>query len=184
MFVLSLVVLTGCRESPEMAYVSSAQVQALEPEIQRELRSELRSRVGTFENPELLSRDPRSQIRLEQGQAVYELRCVQCHGTSGDGNGRMAQVLYPRPRDYRRGIFKFTSTPYGLRPARADLIRTIRNGVRGTSMPEFKLLPEDEIEAVADYVVYLSQRGELEEQLAQASIPQKQIKRDYFPGYD
>ena len=36
-----------------------------------------------------------------------------CHGSSGAGDGPTAAFLYPRPRDYRRGLFKFTSTAQG-----------------------------------------------------------------------
>lgn len=154
-------------------FVSSEPVLALPAEAQTSLRGELRNRIGSFEEPVLLSAvDAEGKMsrvereRLLRGQAVYQLRCVQCHGVSGDGNGPTAHAMYPRPRDYRKGIFKFTSTPYGSKPARSDLVRTIQYGVRGTSMPDFKLLPDDEIEAVVDYVLYLSQRGQLEEQMA------------------
>jgi mono/diheme cytochrome c family protein len=102
---------------------------------------------------------------LKHGQAVYLKRCVQCHGVNGDGNGPAAEYLYPKPRDYTKGIFKFTSTPYGSKPRREDLIRTLRKGITGTSMPAFNLLPEEDIEAVVDYITVLSQRGELELQL-------------------
>lgn len=74
-------------------------------------------------------------------------------GTPVTGNGPAGKFMYPRPRDYRKGLFKFTSTPYGARPLRSDLIRTVKVGIRGTSMPDFKLLPQHEIEAVVDYVM-------------------------------
>lgn len=166
MVLLLLASGSGCRESVETTFVSSAAVQALEPDVQRQLRHELQAETGTYEKPVLLWHDNESQGRLRLGQRVYMLRCVQCHGVSGDGNGPSAAGMYPRPRDYRRGIFKFTSTPYGSKPLRSDLIRTITNGVRGTSMPEFRLLPANELQAVVDYVLFLTRRGELEEQLA------------------
>jgi mono/diheme cytochrome c family protein len=75
--------------------------------------------------------------------------------------------MYPRPRDYRKGTFKFTSTDYGAKPLREDLVLTIRRGIRGTSMPSFELIPKDDREAVVDYVLYLTLRGEFEERLFQ-----------------
>ena len=63
-------------------------------------------------------------------------------------------------------MFKFTSTPYGARPHRDDLIRTVTNGLHGTSMPAFEaLLSDDEIKQVVDYVIFLSIRGETELEL-------------------
>jgi mono/diheme cytochrome c family protein len=97
------------------------------------------------------------------GYAIYRRNCVHCHGVSGAGDGPTAAFLYPIPRDYRRGIFKFTSTPSGAPPHRDDLRRTITYGLHGTSMPAFEpLLTEPEIEQVIDYVMFLSMRGQTE----------------------
>jgi mono/diheme cytochrome c family protein len=97
------------------------------------------------------------------GYAIYRKNCLHCHGVSGAGDGPTAPFLYPIPRDYRKGIFKFTSTISGKKPARDDLRRTIKNGLHGTSMPAFDaLLDPAEIEQVIDYVMFLSMRGEVE----------------------
>jgi mono/diheme cytochrome c family protein len=97
------------------------------------------------------------------GYALYRRNCLHCHGVSGAGDGPTAPFLYPSPRDYRRGVFKFTSTPYAAPPHRDDLRRTISNGLHGTSMPAFhSLMTESEIEQVIDYVMFLSMRGKTE----------------------
>lgn len=102
-------------------------------------------------------------VRQAGGYAIYRRNCLHCHGVSGAGDGPTAPFLFPTPRDYRRGIFKFTSTPSGARPHRDDLRRTITDGLHGTSMPAFEpLLTESEIEQVVDYVIFLSIRGETE----------------------
>jgi mono/diheme cytochrome c family protein len=85
---------------------------------------------------------------------------------AGDGKGEAAAYLIPRPRNYRRGIFKFTSTTYGSKPLREDLLRTVRRGIRGTSMPAFSLLDPKDLDAMVDYVLVLTHRGELEAELA------------------
>src|SRR5262249_20169487 len=41
----------------------------------------------------------------------------------------------------------------------------LKQGVEGTSMPSFGLLPEDELNAIISYVMHLSIRGSLEYQL-------------------
>ena len=77
--------------------------------------------------------------------------------------GPTAPFLYPRPRDYRYGLFKFTSTDYGKKPTREDLRRTIVHGIDGTSMPAFsaQLTPSRSSRSI-DYVIFLSMRGEVE----------------------
>jgi mono/diheme cytochrome c family protein len=62
-------------------------------------------------------------------------------------------------------VFKFTSTGDGAKATPADLRRTIVQGVAGTAMPSFALLPDDEIDALVEYVRYLAVRGETEELL-------------------
>ena len=105
------------------------------------------------------------------GYALYRMHCLHCHGVSGAGDGPTAQFLFPRPRDYRKGLFKFTSTPTGAKPSRADLRKTILHGLHGTSMPAFEAqMGESEIEQVLDYMIFLSMRGETELVLIEEAI--------------
>jgi mono/diheme cytochrome c family protein len=69
------------------------------------------------------------------GKALYEDKCTQCHGAEGDGQGEMADLLDPRPRDFRRAIYKIRRTPQGELPTDEDLFRIIGNGMSETSMP-------------------------------------------------
>ena len=94
---------------------------------------------------------------------LYRQHCAHCHGVTGDGAGPTALFLNPYPRDYRKGIFKFTST--GSTPTTADLKRTLIDGIAGTAMPSFALLPDDEVEALVEYVKYLAIRGQTEAEL-------------------
>lgn len=181
-----MVALGGCRPGELPEYVADARVQTLAPELQSALQKELVDYTGSYLQPQMLDDTEISLATLQRGQAVYQERCVQCHGVSGDGNGPAAHYMYPRPRDYRRGLFKFTSTPYGSRPLKSDLLRTVRLGIRGTSMPAFNLLPEADQAAVVDYVIMLSRRGELEEQLyltaeSEEEIDPEVVKEDLVP---
>lgn len=171
----------GCGRTPDLAYVSSKDVTDLAENLQTSVREHLAKLCGSPANPKLLGDDTVSREHLKHGEAVYAQRCVHCHGVSGDGAGPAAEFMYPRPRDYRRGIFKFTSTPYGAKPVRADLIRTIRQGAKGTSMPSFALLPEEDVQAVADYVLALTHRGELELLLALEAANEDEIAEDRVP---
>lgn len=166
LFLTTLFSTAGCRKPAPEEFGFSEAVHALPSELQVATRSELRKYTGSFAAPKLLGDDTLPAKHLLAGQAIYQAQCSQCHGTSGDGAGPVGKLLYPRPRDYRKGIFKFTSTHYGAKPLRDDLVRTVRRGIAGTAMPAFKLLPDEEIQAVVDYVLVLTHRGELEEQIA------------------
>jgi mono/diheme cytochrome c family protein len=102
--------------------------------------------------------------RDERGRAhgLYREHCAHCHGVTGDGAGPTASFLNPYPRDYRMGAFKFKSTPKGIKPTHEDLKRILIDGIPGTAMPSFKVLPDNEVEALLHYVRYLSIRGEVE----------------------
>ncbi len=82
---------------------------------------------------------------LARGRNIYLHMCVFCHGKNGNGGGPAVEYLYPWPRDFRKGIFKFRTTPTGTLPRDEDLYRTIIKGVPGTSMPAWgdAVSPED-----------------------------------------
>ncbi|MEO6807958.1 MAG: c-type cytochrome, partial [Isosphaeraceae bacterium] len=101
-------------------------------------------------------------VRLEGGYALYRRHCLHCHGVTGDGEGPTAEFLWPRPRDFRPGKYKFTSTTTE-KPTRSDLRKTIYQGIPNTAMSSFDgLMTHPEIEQVIDYVIFLSARGQTE----------------------
>ena len=93
---------------------------------------------------------------------LYREHCAHCHGITGCGAGPTAAFLNPYPRDFRLGKFKFKSTPLSQPPTDHDLETILVNGIPGTAMPSFRTLPEEEIDALVDYVKYLTMRGQLE----------------------
>ena len=110
---------------------------------------------------------------LERGASMYRQQCLHCHGLTGDGHGATAPWVNPHPRDYRLGRFKFTSSKQDegrRKPRREDLIRTIHEGIEGSSMPTFRMLSQPEIDALASYVIHLSLRGEAEYSILLASF--------------
>lgn len=102
---------------------------------------------------------------LSSGRMLYMRHCSHCHGTSGDGNGPTARYMTPKPRDYRNGVFKFTSTNDMSKANRDDLSRIIKYGIPGTYMPSFLLMKDDEHHAIIEYVKFLAMRGEYEQKL-------------------
>jgi mono/diheme cytochrome c family protein len=108
--------------------------------------------------------------QLQLGRLVYMKNCNHCHGVAGDGNGPTARYLNPRPRDYRLGLFKFTTTLSSERASREDLTRIVKYGIPGPYMPSFLLLDSQknnhqDTAAVVEYIRWLAMRGEMEKRL-------------------
>lgn len=112
--------------------------------------------------------DPQGSVR-----GLFRRHCATCHGISGDGAGPTAIVLDPYPRDFRRGIFKYTSTKAGIKPLKSDLRRTLIRGVPGTAMPSFAQLAPRELDALVEYVKYLSIRGQTERYLLEQVVDEE-----------
>ena len=130
-------------------------------------------------DPELSDGDRRSNLTalfegyypsLRDSAEMYRQECLHCHGIEGGGNGPTSgsvehPFLDPRPRDYRLGIFKFTSVKDKARPRREDLFHVLDQGVYGTAMPSFRRFSVAERWGLVDYVRLLAIRGELERRL-------------------
>ncbi len=100
---------------------------------------------------------------LAEGKRLYHRhRCLQCHNLTGDGRGGAGLWVIPYPRDFRRGMFKFSTAGGHPKPRRGDLFRTLTEGLKGTAMPSFALLSEQDRHHLVSYVVYLSTRGQVE----------------------
>jgi len=126
---------------------------------------------------------------LRESAELYRVQCYHCHGVEGGGDGPTAEFLSPRPRDYRRGIFKFTALNNKARPRRDDLYRTLEEGVYGTAMPSFARLSRAELHGLVDYVRLLAIRGETEIRLAadydrDEGLPLEVVEETYLDVWD
>jgi len=177
------VLAVGCGQTPPASYrlnMVEATKQRLTPVQERQVATILEAMFGTPDAPVALPETglDESKLRLASGpvrsdivgrkNGLYREHCAHCHGVTGDGMGPTAAFLNPYPRDYRPGVFKFKSTERADKPTHADLHRILVNGIAGTSMPSFALLSEPKIEALVEYVKYLSIRGETELALMRA----------------
>lgn len=88
---------------------------------------------------------------LARGQALFARQCAICHGDQGDGAGKFAYLMNPRPRDFRQGNFKLATTQNQI-PTEEDLVRTISRGMPGSAMPPWEHLPRSDLQALAQYV--------------------------------
>jgi mono/diheme cytochrome c family protein len=201
--VILLILAGGCSRLPDSAYTLRAESEKLElpAKHKEQIAQYLAAYHGSPASPRMalpkegegdaegkgVDAIPRvdkpgyDRLHLALGRDVYARQCAGCHGTTGDGQGPAAVHLNPPPRDYRNGVFKFASTPRGSKPRRDDLRRIVIYGAKGTSMPAFRFLPEEEREAVIDYVQTLSARGELEINLIREATDELVEEDDFDP---
>ncbi|MHB8898321.1 MAG: c-type cytochrome [Thermoguttaceae bacterium] len=96
--------------------------------------------------------------KAESGAALYARHCAVCHGDNGNGNGRAARHLYPRPKNFRSGNFRLVSTINAV-PALRDLETTVQRGMPGTSMSSFTNLGKEQVSLLVQEVVRLYHDG-------------------------
>ncbi len=116
---------------------------------------------------------------LVRGRSFFEMSCALCHGERGDGNGRFSMGQTPRPRDFRRAKFKFTTTTNQV-PSDDDLVRLFRVGVPGATMPGYPQADRGELLAVAAYVRKLTADGvsvDLSREIASGTLSLDEAKR-------
>jgi cbb3-type cytochrome c oxidase subunit II len=78
---------------------------------------------------------------LARGRMVYAENCTDCHGVRGEGNGKGAAGLSPKPTN-------FTEREY----AASRLGFALWNGVSGTAMPAWRDLEQADLASVAEVV--------------------------------
>ncbi|MFB6345921.1 MAG: ethylbenzene dehydrogenase-related protein, partial [bacterium] len=96
-----------------------------------------------------------------------------CHGMKGKGNGPAAEYLFPKPRDFTSGIYKFTSTPNGKLPTDKDIERVVREGLSPGGMPGFdNSLSDKQIQNVSDYVKTFSDKFKKQDVPEPVNVPE------------
>ena len=177
---LTAAALVGCGKidpPPFRLNMTNVVAKQIAPENQQAIANIMDAMFGTPNEPFAMPETGLNQrlLKMSAGpvwsdevggkHGLYRRHCVHCHGISGDGHGPTAAILNPYPRDYRPGIFKFKGTYSAAEPTTEDLKRVVHDGVPGTAMPSFAILPPDEQEALVEYVKYLSIRGMTEKAL-------------------
>ncbi len=177
--------LAGCSQNDAPQFhldmVAIAQKQ-IPPDQTQEIANILDAMFGTPDEPFVLPETGLDLAKLQMAAGpvrsdqfgretgLYRRHCAHCHGTTGDGMGPTAMILDPYPRDYRQGKFKFKSTERAAKPTTYDLEQVLHEGVQGTAMPSFALLPDVQLAALVEYVKYLSMRGQTEIRLTDAML--------------
>lgn len=99
-----------------------------------------------------------TQSPAELGQRLYAQHCAACHGERGDGKGIAAAFLFPKPRDFRAGRFRLTSTHNNV-PTRGDLDAVLLRGMPGSAMPPWTHLSQGDRDALVGEVLRFRMDG-------------------------
>lgn len=118
--------------------------------------------------------DQNNDQAVKAGKALYTKYCSTCHGDEGKGDGTAEVYLFPKPRDFTSGIFKFQSTTVGSLPTDDDLKRIITMGMPGSAMPSWDRFTDTDINNLIDYIKSFSERFKSE-------IPSGAITIGYEP---
>lgn len=88
---------------------------------------------------------PQQWPNTSNGEKLYTINCVQCHGAKGDGNGALAASLEPKPANFHDVELMKQVSPF-------QTYNTIKLGVEGTSMPAFSQFSDKELWDLAFYI--------------------------------
>jgi mono/diheme cytochrome c family protein len=87
----------------------------------------------------------------ERGRALFLQNCALCHGVRADGRGVRREGLSSTPRD-------FTDVTWQKRNSARRIFFTIREGVRGASMPAWGSLSDADAWDLVAYIRSLENR--------------------------
>ncbi len=90
----------------------------------------------------------RSAEAQARGRALFAANCALCHGERGDGHGRRSSGFAKAPADFTDPAWRRRATP-------RRVFFVIREGLRGTPMPAWSFLSDDETWDLTAYVLSL-----------------------------
>ena len=111
--------------------------------------SELPAPYARLAVPEGRLRSPEARAR---GGALFAANCALCHGERADGRGQRSAGLSKAPAS-------FTDPDWRRRTSARRVYFAIREGLRGTPMPSWKSLSEDECWDLTAYVLSVGRSG-------------------------
>ena len=87
---------------------------------------------------------PSSSASIENGKAQYAKTCENCHGPDGLGDGAQAHMYEPKPSNLRDAHMQSKSD--------GELFYWVTAGMKGTSMPPFRGLSDDDRWDIVNYM--------------------------------
>ncbi len=88
----------------------------------------------------------------ERGRQIFKQNCVLCHGERADGNGARSKGLSGKAANFNNAEWRESVTP-------RFVFEVLSEGKRGTSMPAWPTLTDDQKWDVVAYVLSVAERG-------------------------
>ena len=88
----------------------------------------------------------------QRGAELFATHCALCHGERADGRGLRRAALSSSPVDFTRKSWCRGTTPRAV-------YHVVREGVRGTAMPGWKALSEDQCWDLVAYLLAVCEHG-------------------------
>ncbi len=88
----------------------------------------------------------------ERGRALFLTKCAFCHGVRADGVGVRREGLSRRPTNFRNRDWRANAEPLRV-------YTLVTKGKRGTSMPAWPTLDDDERWAIVAYVMSVAEES-------------------------
>ncbi|MDH3456471.1 MAG: cytochrome c [Gemmatimonadota bacterium] len=89
-----------------------------------------------------------------RGKVLFVAHCALCHGELADGRGPRRNLSI-QPADFTDPAWRARVTP-------KRVFYVVREGIRGTPMPAWKALSEDETWDLVSYVLSVAEQGPLD----------------------
>lgn len=87
-----------------------------------------------------------------RGREIFVHKCALCHGVRADGQGVRRQGLSQPPANFQSDEWRAQTSP-------REVFRVLSEGMRGTSMPGWPTLSNEEKWDVVAYVLSVSKDG-------------------------
>jgi cbb3-type cytochrome c oxidase subunit III len=88
------------------------------------------------------------RAEVSRGGILFAANCVPCHGPAGKGDGGASASLLPKPANLTAARF-----------SDERLSSVLWNGIPGSSMPPWRQLPAEDLQALVAYIQSLSVPG-------------------------
>jgi mono/diheme cytochrome c family protein len=88
----------------------------------------------------------------ERGRVLFRKKCALCHGELADGNGTRREGLSGKPINFHNKEWRASNTPLGV-------FEVLSEGKRGTSMPAWPTLSDEQKWDVVAYVLSVAEDG-------------------------
>lgn len=93
----------------------------------------------------LIKTVPANWPDIQNGETLFQVNCSYCHGANGNGKGKLAETLNPKPANFLNDTLMERISPF-------KIYNTVKLGISGTSMAPFNRLSDKEIWDLAFYV--------------------------------